>query len=154
MLNYYKKSPKAGSRFAVFPIKGKLLCKMSNKYITIENLEAYSLARKLSRKGWAIYKSLSYRDIKIMGDQFIRSIDSIGANIIEGYGRYQYLDKIRFYYIARASLQESCVHWLELLFERVLITEETLHEIKEIFQLLQIKLNNFITATRKVKDNK
>ena len=127
---------------------------MSNEYINIERLEVYSLARELSRVGWGIYNSLAYRDVKVMGDQFIRSMDSIGANIIEGYGRYHYLDKVKFYYIARASLQESCGHWLELLLERAKISEENYHEIKDLSQKLQIKLNNFITATKKAKYDK
>jgi len=29
------------------------------------------------------------------------------ANIAEGYGRYHYLDSLRFYYIARAHFQET-----------------------------------------------
>ncbi len=35
-----------------------------------------------------------------MGDQFIKSIDSVGANIADGYGRFHYLDRINFIIIA------------------------------------------------------
>jgi len=122
-------------------------------YIAIEKLEVYNLARELSREGWTIYKTLSFSDIKLMGDQFIRSIDSIGANIIEGYGRYHYLDKIKFYYIARASLNESCYHWLDLLNERGKISDEVNQNLKDTAQKLQIKLNNFISTTYKSKNN-
>ncbi|GIV44793.1 MAG: hypothetical protein KatS3mg035_1916 [Bacteroidia bacterium] len=31
-----------------------------------------------------------------MGDQFVRATDSIGANIAEGYGRFHYLEKLKF----------------------------------------------------------
>lgn len=53
----------------------------------------------------------------MFGQQFVSSVDSIGANIAEGDGRYHYLEKIKFYYNARASLVESC-HWNDLLKER------------------------------------
>jgi len=42
-----------------------------------------------------------------MGDQFIRSIDSITANIAEGFGRFHFLDRRKFYYNARGSLLEA-----------------------------------------------
>ncbi|MDP1614282.1 MAG: four helix bundle protein, partial [Methylococcales bacterium] len=88
------------------------------KYISLENLEIYKLAKELSAIGWKIYESLHWQDKKIMGDQFITATDSVGANIAEGYGRYHYLDKIKFFYNARASLKESSRHWLILLKER------------------------------------
>lgn len=53
----------------------------------LENLEIYKLAREISRNAWEIYNELNWQDKKIMGDQFISSIDSIGANIAEGFGR-------------------------------------------------------------------
>ncbi len=48
----------------------------------------------------------------------------MGANIAEGYRRYHYLAKIKFYYNSRASLSEACNHWPELLRERKKITED------------------------------
>lgn len=67
----------------------------------LENLEVYKLARKLSLISWEIYQSLDWQNKKIIGNQFISSIDSIGANIAEGYGRFHYLDKIKFLYNAK-----------------------------------------------------
>ena len=46
------------------------------------------------------------QSIKIISDQLIRSITSIGANIAEGFGRFHFADKIKFYYQARGSLNE------------------------------------------------
>lgn len=86
-------------------------------YIELKDLEVYKLAREINKMGWAIYRKLNWQTKKIIGDQFIRSIDSIGANIAEGYGRYHYLDKIKFYYNARGSLLEA-KYWKDLLLER------------------------------------
>ena len=86
-------------------------------YIKLEDLEVYKLSRELSRLGWSIYDRLEWQEKKIMGDQFITATDSFGANIAEGYGRFHYLDKIRFYYHSRGSLAEA-IHWLEIMSER------------------------------------
>ncbi|HCJ67763.1 MAG TPA: four helix bundle protein [Elusimicrobia bacterium] len=122
------------------------------KFIVLKNLEVYRLARELSEVGWEIYEKLSWHDKKIMGDQFIESVDSVGANIAEGYGRYHYLDKIKFYYNGRASLYESCEHWLELLYQRKKIETSDYERVKELKEKLLIKLNNFINSTYKSKN--
>lgn len=87
-----------------------------------------------------------------MGDQFIRSIDSVGANIAEGYRRYHYLERVKFYYIARASLGESCGHWLGLLLERGKIDDDLFKQIKSIEERLSPKLENFIKTSYQPKN--
>ena len=126
---------------------------IKKNYISLKDLEVYQLSRELSKIGWDIYKNMDWQTKKVIGDQFIRAIDSIGANIAEGYSRYHYLDKVKFYYYARGSLGESCEHWLELLRERELIHNKTFQEIKSIANKLSIKLNNFISSTHKAKQN-
>lgn len=81
------------------------------------DLEIYKLSREISKDAWDIYNKLDWDIKKIIGNQFICAIDSIGANIAEGFGRFHFLDKNKFNYNARASLLES-IHWLELLEER------------------------------------
>jgi len=39
-------------------------------------------------------------------DQLKRAVTSISANIAEGYERYYYADKVRYYYQARGSISE------------------------------------------------
>jgi four helix bundle protein len=91
---------------------------------------------------------MGFEDKKHIGDQFLRSSDSIGANIAEGYARYHFLDKVRFYYNSRASQSEATDHWLELLLERNKINQGTFDAYKSISKDLQIKLNNFIKQTK------
>jgi four helix bundle protein len=45
-----------------------------------------------------------------LASQLRRSVQSIPANIAEGYGRFYYQDNIRFCYIARGSLEEMRSH--------------------------------------------
>ena len=66
---------------------------------------------------------MSYEDKKHLGDQILRSADSVGANIAEVYERFRYLDKVRFYHIARGSHFEAFTQWLEILKERKKITK-------------------------------
>jgi four helix bundle protein len=121
----------------------------TQNFIKLKNLEVYQLSRNLSTIAWEIFCRMDFMDKKHIGDQFLRSVDSIGANIAEGYGRFHYLDKVRFYYNSRASHYEAFTHWLELMFEREKISNDEFETISETALKLQVKLNNFITATTK-----
>ena len=120
---------------------------MKKDFILLLDLEIYQLARQLSQIAWTIYGRLTYQEKKIWGDQMLGAIDSVGANIAEGYGRYHYLEKMRFYFIARASLSEGKDHWLDLGLERNFVTKEEWEQICKIHKPLQIKLNNTISKT-------
>ena len=82
----------------------------------------------------------------------IRSADSVGANIAEGYGRYHFLEKIKFYYIARASLFES-KYWIDLLFERKIITQDKYLHLIELYQNIVKGLNGLINSTYQNKQS-
>lgn len=122
------------------------------EYLSLDKLEAYKLSRQLSSLAWEVYESFDWRIKKIIGDQFITSVDSIGANISEGYGRFHYLDKVRFYYNARGSLLESR-HWLEVLKERKLINVSFVKKYLKIYKELRIVLNGLINSAMKAKIN-
>ncbi len=111
------------------------------------DLEVYQIARELSTVGWKIYKDLKNEYRFSIGQQFIRSIDSIGANIAEGFGRYHYLDSAKFYYNARGSLWES-KHWVDLLQERKHINHDIYKVMNEKLETLAVKLNNFISSIK------
>jgi len=114
----------------------------------LKNLEIYRLSREISDDVWEIYKEMDWETKKIMGDQFIRSIDSIGANIAEGFGRYHYLDKNKFNYNARGSLFES-LHWLDLLCKKGEISKELKQVLDKKLKQLCVKLNNYISSTKR-----
>jgi len=80
---------------------------MGKKYLSLDKLEVYKLARELSRITWEIYQELDWQNKKSQGDQFLSATDSVGANIAEGFGRFHFLDKVKFYFNARGSLLES-----------------------------------------------
>ena len=121
---------------------------MVEVYLKLGELEVYQLSIELGREAWRIYgvlpKSLRFS----IGDQLLRSADSVGANIAEGFGRYHYLDSAKFYYNARGSLWES-KHWFYLLKERKLIENKVYDSANDLMEKLGIKLNNFIQSTKK-----
>ncbi len=110
------------------------------------SLEVYQIAVVLSDEGWNVYSNLPQSLKFSVGNQFIRAIDSIGANIAEGYGRFHFKDKINFFYHARGSLWE-CKHWCMLLFRRNLIDKPTYDRLLEKLEACGYKLNGLIKTT-------
>jgi len=110
-------------------------------------LDIYKLSLELSAVTWEIYNSLPKSLQFNIGDQTIRSVDSIGANIAEGYGRFHYKDSVKFYYNARGSLWES-KHWFLLLYQRGLIPKESFDKNITLLNKLGKKLNGFIQSIK------
>jgi len=76
-----------------------------------EDLKTWQKAHQLMLDVHQKLVPLLPRDEKFnLADQIRRSSKSIGANIAEGYGRYYYLDNVRFCYQARGSLDETIDH--------------------------------------------
>jgi four helix bundle protein len=122
----------------------------SKRILSLDKLKVYQLARDLSRISWEIYESLDWQDKKIMGNQFIESTDSVSANIAEGYGRFHYLDKVKFYFNGRGSLLESR-NWIELLEERKKVKLELYKKYTDCYQNLKRGLSGLISSTMKEK---
>lgn len=72
-----------------------------------EDLDCYKLASQVFREAYRVVEILPPEEKYNLGDQLRRAATSILLNIAEGYGRYHYLDSLRFYYIARGSLMET-----------------------------------------------
>jgi four helix bundle protein len=75
-----------------------------------EDLKAWQLARQLMIGCHELANRLPAFERHDLVSQIRRSSKSVMANIAEGYGRYHYLDSLRFYYIARGSLTETISH--------------------------------------------
>ncbi|MEK7107405.1 MAG: four helix bundle protein [Patescibacteria group bacterium] len=118
------------------------------KILPLEELTAYKLADELSDYVWNIVDKWEYFAKKTIGDQFVRAVDSTGANIAESYGRYFFNDSILFLYYSRGSCFES-TFWAKKALKRGLITNDQSLIIndylgrlpKEINMLIKIKKN-------------
>ncbi len=118
----------------------------------LTELDAYRLSVESAQVAWNIYDRMHWQDKKIMGDQWISAIDSVGANIAEGFGRFHYLDKNKFNYNARGSLVEA-IHWTERLFERGKIVESEKTLLLTKLESLHMVLNRYISSTRNLSLN-
>ena len=85
---------------------------MKKKFLRLNDISSYKTAFNLANYVWGIVVKWDYFARDTMGKQFVRSIDSISANIAEGFGRYGKRDKIKFYRIALGSIKES-LDWNE-----------------------------------------
>jgi four helix bundle protein len=109
----------------------------------IEELEVYQLAEPFSNEIWDIILTWDYFSKDTVGKQFVRSADSIGANIAEGFGRFHYKENKNFCYFSRGSLIET-KSWLIKAKARKLISEEQFVDLIAKLELIHIKLNIYI----------
>lgn len=72
-----------------------------------EDLECYKLALQVFREAYRVVSLLPQEEKYNLADQLRRAATSAILNVAEGYGRYHYLDSLRFYYIARGSMMET-----------------------------------------------
>ena len=117
----------------------------------LNDLRVYRSAIVLSEIAWTIYHSLPKEFHYGIGTQFLSAVDSIGANIAEGFGRYHYKDKIKFYYNARGSLWEV-KHWIYLLHKRDFVDAVLFNDFIKKIEKTGKQLNLFIKATGESDD--
>jgi len=116
-------------------------------YLKLNDISSYKIAFHLSNYVWDdIVINWDYFAKDTIGKQFIRAIDSISANIAEGFGRYNKKDKIKFYRYSFGSLKES-LDWNEKAKIRKLLTEEQYKHILEELNKLPKELNYLIKFT-------
>ena len=118
----------------------------------LEDLNIYNIAMEIAEQVWSIVVRWDYFAKDTLGKQWVRAIDSVAANISEGFGRNTFKDSRSFYYIARGSLYESKT-WLDKAKNRSLITEEY-QTLLDSHNKLGIKLNNFISKHTSLMNSK
>lgn len=114
----------------------------------LEDLEVYNLANDLGDKIWDIVIKWDWFEKRGIGQQLTDAVDSIGANISEGFGRLSPKDNRRFCIFARGSLYETTT-WLFKSHNRKLINHETYELLKQDCNNLQVKLWNYIKSLEK-----
>jgi len=115
-------------------------------YLSLKDLNSYSISFDLSNYVWDIVVKWDYFAKDTVGKQFVRSVDSISANIAEGFGRYHKKDKILFYRYSYGSIQES-INWVQKAKCRNLVSLEQYERIKNDLEKLPRELNSLIKFT-------
>jgi four helix bundle protein len=116
-----------------------------------ENLRVYQLAEEIADLAWKVVGGWEHLAQQTVGIQFIRSADSMGANIAEGSGRGSPAEKKRFAKIARGSLFEV-KHWLRRAYKRQLLSESEVKLFQKLIEELTPKLSAYINAISKKRD--
>ena len=112
-------------------------------YYNLEDLELYQLTEAFANEIWFLVSEWDYFAKDTVGKQIVRSSDSIGANIAEGYGRFHYKENRNFCYFSRGSILET-KDWLKKARTRNLVSEEQFSTLMENLQTIHIKLNSYL----------
>ena len=95
-----------------------------------------------------LYIDCDYFAKKIVGGQFVEAIDSVAANLSEGFGRYFYKENKQFCYYSRGSIFET-KDWITKLKDRKIITEERFLDLDDKLNTIGKMLNGYIKAIGK-----
>jgi four helix bundle protein len=80
--------------------------------------------------------------------QLVKAVDSIAANISEGFGRFFYKENIQFQYYARGSMSETKT-WLTKSKARKVISEEQWEILMKKLEELGKRHNSYIKSIGK-----
>src|SRR3990167_3296870 len=116
------------------------------KYLNLNDITTYKLSFHLSNYVWNIIIKWNQFAKDTVGKQFVRAVDSIAANIAEGFGRYTKKDKVNFYRYSYGSIKES-FDWNEKAKIRKLISSQEYNHILEELNKLPKELNSLIKFT-------
>lgn len=116
------------------------------KYLQLNDIACYKRSLTLSNCVWDLVVKWDWFPKKTIGVQFVTAIDSISANIAEGFGRYGKKDKIKFYYYSFGSVKES-LDWNEKSKIRKLLTSAQHEQILNELQILPKEIHQLIKFT-------
>src|SRR5687768_5004649 len=117
----------------------------------LEDFKAYNLAMELREEIWTIIVAWGYFEKDTVGKQFVKAVDSIAANLSEGFGRYHYKEAKNFGYYSRGSLFETKT-WLRKSVNRKLINPETFNALIEDLDIMGRMLNSYIKSIGNVSE--
>jgi len=120
--------------------------------MNIYDLDVYKISMEIGEKVWKIVNGWNYFERDTIGNQLVRSADSIAANLSEGFGRYHFKDKKNFSYYSRGSLYETKT-WLEKAYFRNLLNESDFSSFKETINLVGKLLNGYIKSIGNLENN-
>ncbi len=112
-----------------------------------EDLECYQLAMQVMKEAYRVAGSLPSEEKYKLNSQIRRAAASVVLSIAEGYGRFHYLDGLRFYYIARGSLDETLSAFIAC--HELKYTTDQLPTQRDLCHAALRSLNGFIRYTRK-----
>lgn len=117
---------------------------------TFEDLKILQSAEEIADSIWK--RVMQWDDFAkdVVGKQITRSADSIGANIAESFGRFNFGEKLQFLYYSRGSLFET-KYWLNRTKTRGLLKASEVQGYVDRLTELARQLNTFASGLKTVK---
>ena len=119
--------------------------------MNLEELQVYQKAMETGEQIWKIVMQWDYFSKDTIGKQLVKAIDSVAANLSEGFGRYFYKEEKQFCYYSRGSLFESKT-WITKAHNRNLIEDTIFKNLVKEINRIGIILNNYITSIGKKRN--
>ncbi|MBO8129192.1 MAG: four helix bundle protein [Peptococcaceae bacterium] len=113
------------------------------------DLKVWQLAKDLAIETYKILNIFPADEQYALTAQIKRAVVSVAANIAEGFGRYHFRDKCKFFITARGSLTELRSHLL-IAHELSFLTDESLDNLEKRIRDLSVRLNKLLTSTREM----
>lgn len=108
--------------------------------VRMEDTDLYIRACRFSDEVYLVVARWPEFARSTFGNQLVRSLDSVGANLVEGDGRGWGADSLRFFRISRASCREMR-HWIHRAHARHLIDDKCaaawIDEATELVRMIQ-----------------
>ena len=118
----------------------------------LEDLKILQAAESISDAVWKRVVQWDEFAKDVVGKQLARSTDSIGANIAEAYGRFNFGEKLQFLYYARGSLFET-KYWLNRALTRELLQAEEVKSYAARLSDVARQLNTFASSLKEQHKN-
>jgi len=115
----------------------------------LEEFKVYQLSMEIADKIWVIVDGWDYFAKDTVGKQLVRAVDSVAANLSEGYGRYHFRETINFSYYSRGSLFETKT-WLTKSKNRNLLKATDYLFFSQQIDDIGVRLNNYIKSIGKI----
>ena len=123
----------------------------SKRHMPIEETEVFKCFQSLANEAWRTVEGWSNYAQWSVGKQLTGALDSVGANLCEGDGRFSDGDALHFFVIARGSAREAR-YWVNAAHDRGLISDDKQFRfIQEIDRGLPM-LNGLINYRRETKN--
>jgi four helix bundle protein len=113
----------------------------------LEDLRILKTAENVADSVWKRVVAWDEFAKDVVGKQLARSTDSIGANIAESFGRFNYGEKLQFLYYSRGSLFET-KYWLNRALTRRLMQEEEVKAYSAQLSEVARQLNMFANSLK------
>jgi len=117
---------------------------------TFEDLRILKSAEEIADSVWKIVVQWDEFAKDVVGKQMARSADSVGANIAESFGRFNFGEKLQFLYYSRGSIFET-KYWLNRTKTRGLMKPDEVQEYVNRLTDLARQLNTFASGLKIVR---